>query len=109
MPDISPRDRANAAHSAILNKLPHGTAAKIAEAMGISDKDLSEIKNKSLAPALYLLAHLGYKMVPVGYHCLSPVDFAFLTSLQAKMVRKAPHLQWEDSELGATVPGHLGD
>lgn len=109
MADLSPRDRANIAHSLILQRLPHGTAQKVAEAMGVSDKDLSEIKNKSLAPSLYLLAHLGYKIVPVTAKCLDPVAFEFLTALQQRVSRRAPGLQWEDSELGDTSPGVLGE
>lgn len=93
----------------LLNRMPHGTATKVAEQMGISDKDMTEIK-KGLGSTLFLVAHLGYKLVPITAKCLDPVSFEFLTNLQVRVSRKAPELQWEDSETGtATGPGELGD
>lgn len=110
MADVSPRARANAATTLILNKIPFGEGTKLAEQMGISDKDLSEIKNKSLAPALYLLAHLGFKIVPVDAKCLSQVSYNFLMALHDRVTRKAPTLCWDDSEHGAvTEPGGLDE
>lgn len=107
MPPLSPRDRADIAHSLILNRLPHGVATKLAKEMGITDKEFSETKNTALLPALFLLSTLGYKIVPVTAKCLDPVAFEFLTALQIRVARKAPSLQWEDSELGVTQPGLL--
>lgn len=106
---LSPRARADIAHSLILQRLPHGSAGDVAKAMGVSDKDMSEIKNKMLAPSLLLLATLGYKIVPVTAKCLDPVAFEFLTALQQRVSRRAPSLQWEDSELGNTGPGALNE
>lgn len=112
MSDLTPRARANAATTLMLNQRPfiqHGEATKLAESMGISDKDLSEIKNKSLAPTLYLLAHLGFKIVPVTSKCLSQTSYDFLMALHDRVTRKAPTLCWDDSEHGAvTEPGELG-
>lgn len=109
MADLTPRDRADRAYSEIMRKLPHGTATKYAKEMGITDKDFSTLKNDSLAPVLYLLSHLGLKIVPVGYHCLTPVDYTYLTGLEARISRKYPSLKWEDSDLGETAPGALGE
>lgn len=109
MAAMTPRDRADVAYSQVLQKLPHGAATKLAKEMGISDKDFSEIKNESLAPSLYLLAHLGYKIVPVGSQCMSQVSYDFLMELHQRVTRRAPKLCWEDSEHGAmTEPGALG-
>ncbi len=109
MSSPSPRDRADSAYSLVLQKLPHGAATRLAREMGVSDKDFSHIKNDFLAPSLYLLAHLGFKVVPASARCLTPVAYAFLTDLQERIARKAPSLQWDDSELGATKPGELGE
>lgn len=108
MSDLTPRDRADRAYSEVLRKLPHGSATKYAREMGITDKDFSTLKNDSLAPVLYLLAHLGLKVVSVNYHCLTPRDFNYLTGLEERISRKHPTLKWEDSDLGGdTAPGEL--
>jgi hypothetical protein len=108
MANVSPRDRANKAFSLVLQKLPHGSGQVVAKEMGLTDKDLSEIKNKMMEPALLLLAHLGFKIVPVTAKCLDPVSYDFLTNLHQRIARKAPTLCWEDSESGsATMSGEL--
>lgn len=109
MPDMTPQARAQASFSIVLRKMPHGSGNLLAEAMNLSAKDLSEIKNKMVEPSLLLLAHLGYKIVPVSAKCLTPVAYEFLTDLQQRVSQRAPSLQWEDSDhSAATQPWELG-
>lgn len=93
---VTPRDRANKAHSLVLQKMPHGTAQDIAKAMEVSDSELSGIKNKQLEPVLLLLAHLDLKVVSTDYVCLSRKTYEFLTEQHERMVKRK--LAWVEDE-----------
>lgn len=96
MAEKSPRDRAHAAYTMVLLRMPHGTAGEVAKAMDISDGDLSGLKNKHLEPALLLLAHLGLKVVSADMVCVSKKTFEFLTEQHERMVVKK--LAWAEDD-----------
>lgn len=98
MPDKTPRDRAQAGYTLFLQRLPTGTAKNVAKEMGISDSQLSELKNKHVEPVMLLLAHLGLKVVDSANRCVTPQVYEFLISTHERMVRQAPALVWGDDE-----------
>lgn len=73
-------------------------ASAIAAAMGVSDATVSRMKNERLDEWMLFLAHLGLKVVPSDFKCVSSTTYDFLTSTHARVMRKAPELVWESED-----------
>lgn len=62
---LTPAERARKTHSTVLQALSRpGTQAALAVALGVSESNISRLKNEHLEPVCQLLAHLGLKLVP---------------------------------------------
>lgn len=95
----SPTERARKGVQLALRALQEpGTAAALAVAMGMSDSTISRIKTERLEEVLLMLGHLGLKVVPASYRCVSGETYAFLTSTHARVMAQAPHLIWDTEE-----------
>jgi hypothetical protein len=93
---LTPPERACKAMQLVLQRLQEpGSAVSVAAAMGVSESTVSRLKNEHMEGALRLLAHLGLKVVPAEFKCVSPDAYAFLTATHEKIMRVAPHLIWE--------------
>lgn len=95
----SPTERARKGVQLALRALQEpGTAAALAIAMGMSDSTISRIKTERLEEVLLMLGHLGLKVVPASYRCVSSETYHFLTSTHARVMATAPHLIWDTEE-----------
>lgn len=72
-----------------------GKAGAVAAAMGVSESTVSRLKNEHLGETFLMLAHLGLKVVPTSFKCVSPEVYAFLTITHERVMREAPQLIWD--------------
>lgn len=96
--DVLDRARLNA--STVLRRLGQsGAQASIAVAMQTSESTVSRIKNDHLESVCSLLAHAGFKIIPIEMRCFSPskVD-ALLTLAKGHLdtIKNVDQLQWDD-------------
>lgn len=98
MGDVTARDRAHAAYSLFLRAMADANAGDIAQAMGVSDSKVSDLKNTRMQECLLLLAHLGLKVVPASMQCMSPETHQFLVASHLRVVKTAPQLLFGSEE-----------
>lgn len=98
MTEKTPREIAQAGYSLALKRLSEKKATNVADAMGLSDSQISTIKTQQLEQAILLLANLDIKCVPSGSRCMSPEAFAFLTKTHERVMQRAPTLVWSEDE-----------
>jgi hypothetical protein len=94
----TPADRARRAYSLFLKRIADHTQGDIAQAMGVQASRVSDLKNKDMAQCLEILAHVGLKVVPNEYVCMSRDAHTFLTASHARIVKTAPQLLWGEDE-----------
>ena len=98
MSDTTPKERARRGASLFLKRIADRNQGDIAKSMAVAESKVSELKNKAMEDCLELLAHVGLKVVPVEYVCMSKDAHTFLTASHARIVRVAPQLLWGDDE-----------
>ena len=98
MPDSTPKERARRGYSLFLKRIADCVQGDIAKSMGVAESRISELKNKSMEDCLELLAHVGLKVVPSQYVCMSKDAHTFLTASHARIVKVAPQLLWGEDE-----------
>lgn len=95
MIEKTPAERAQRAHSLVLQRMAASTQTALAAAMGTSESTINRIKTERLEEVLVVLAHLGLKVVPTDFKCVNPAAYAFLTSTHERVMREAPQLIWD--------------
>lgn len=95
MDNASPTEIAQKAQTLVLTRLRDIKQSTVAEAMGISESELSKLKNDKLEDVLKMLAHCGLKVVPVTFKCMDPLTHAFVTRTAQKAMTEAPGLVWD--------------
>jgi hypothetical protein len=96
--DTTPDERARRAHSLFLRRIADHNQGDIAKAMGIQPSKLSDLKKNDIEACLLVLAHVGLKVVPNEYVCMSKDAHTFLTASHARIVKTAPQLLWGEDE-----------
>jgi hypothetical protein len=92
----TPAERARKGAQLALQRLQEpGTAAHVAVSMGISESTISRVKNERLEETLLMLAHLGLKVVPSDFKCVSRETYEFLTATHQRVMQVAPELVWD--------------
>jgi hypothetical protein len=98
MSDISPDELARRGYSAFLKAIAERRQGDIANAMGLSDTNVSELKTKHMERCIALLAHCGLKLAPADARVLPEVTYQFLTVTHQRVMARDPHLVF-DAEL----------
>lgn len=94
-----PAERARKALSLALQAMqPAGKQGALAAAMGVSESTVSRIKSEKLEDAIVLVSHLGFKLVPADFKCVSSEAYEFLTKTHARVMAQAPELIWDTEE-----------
>jgi hypothetical protein len=96
---MEPRERARKNLSIVLNAMAEKGQNELAKAMGVAESTISRMKGEGgLEQVVGALAHLGLKVVPVGYECYDPEYVAALRTLANVGIKKeAPRLDWSDA------------
>lgn len=95
----TPSERTRKIASTILQRLNEGeTQAALAVAIGVSGPTVNRMLTEHLDKFAAIVAHLGLKVVPSDYRCVSSETYEFLTSTHQRVMAKAPHLIWETEE-----------
>ncbi|HAC90928.1 MAG TPA: hypothetical protein DCF63_09890 [Planctomycetaceae bacterium] len=96
----SPSERARKSHAAVLQALSRpGTQVAIATAMGISETQVSRMKNEQLEQICVLLAHAGMKVVSNDKVCVNREAYESMSYIASKAMADrdiSKRLIWED-------------
>lgn len=96
----SPNERARKSHAAVLQALaPQGTQAAIAVAMGVSEAQISRMKNEQLEHICLLLAYAGMKVVSSDKVCVNREAYESMSYIASKAMADrdiSKRLIWED-------------
>lgn len=92
---MTPEERAKKGQTLALQKIAERTQVVLATAMGVSETTITRIKNDHMEQTLLLLAHLGLKVVPSDFKCVSRETYDFLTATHQRVMQVAPELVWD--------------
>lgn len=97
-PDVSKRSRKIA--SLILQRLASVGQVTVANGLGVSESNVSRLKDAEIEKFAKMLALLDLKVVPLGYECLPVAQMnAILTLAQCRMKKVNSVLEFcEDDE-----------
>jgi hypothetical protein len=96
---LTPPERARKIASSVLQRLNGDeTQASLAVALGVSAPTVNRMVNEHLDKFAGILAHLGLKVVPSEFRCVSGDTYEFLTRTHARVMQKAPELIWDVEE-----------
>lgn len=101
MPQLSltPTERARKIASTILQRMNEGeTQAAMSVAIGVSAPTVNRMLSEHLDKFAAIVAHLGLKVVPNDYRCVSSETYEFLTKTHARVMAQQPHLIWDTEE-----------
>ena len=81
------------AHSEIVRAIQIGDQAPLARTMGVSPSTVSRaLRPENLATTLRVLAHVGYRMVPIGSTVVDDKDLDFMRRAIQRVMREAPEM-----------------
>jgi choline kinase len=90
-------DRARKNEKVILSALVETGQAVAATCMGVNESTVSRMKNGDIEHASKLLAAIGLKVVPIGFHCYPEEEIEALRILARRSdVLRADNLEWID-------------
>lgn len=90
-------ERARKNEKVILSALAEVSQLIAANSMGVSESTVSRMKSGDIEQAGKLLAALGLKVVPIGFHCYPEDEIEALRILARRSdVLRADSLEWAD-------------
>lgn len=94
---LSPVERARKNEQVVLQALAATGQNELAKAMGVHESTVSRMKDGGFTQFAAALAHLGFKVVPVGVECFDPEYVEALRTLARRGLKEsAPKLDWSD-------------
>ena len=92
-------ERSRKNHTTILNHLSEIGQVRVAEQIGLSEGEVSKLKNTHLEHLSALLSACGLKVVPQEYKCIDPLKAQAMVTLYEAAMSKIPNtveLLWGD-------------
>ncbi len=81
---MEPTERARKNLTTALNCISDAKGSEISKDCGISEGQISKLKNGPLADICTILAHCGLKIVPTGRVCVRTEEYKFMTGMVAR-------------------------